>query len=91
MALSALIALGLLAPLGLIALDARSAGWGEIHRVLFRARSLLLLRHTVVLCVIVAMLAAAIGTGTAWLTERTALRARRVWTVSASRTSRRMA
>jgi iron(III) transport system permease protein len=80
-ALSVLIALALLAPLALIALDARSAGWGEIHRVLFRARSLLLLRHTVVLCVIVAMLAAAIGTGTAWLTERTALRARRVWTV----------
>jgi iron(III) transport system permease protein len=80
-ALSALIALGLLAPLVLIVLDARSAGWGEIHRVLFRARSALLLRHTVVLCLIVGTLAAAIGTATAWLTERTALRARRVWTV----------
>jgi iron(III) transport system permease protein len=79
--LSALIALGLLAPLVLIVLDARSAGWGEIHRVLFRARSVLLLRHTVVLCLIVGTLAAAIGTATAWLTERTALRARRVWTV----------
>lgn len=81
MGLSALIALGLLAPLVLIVLDARSAGWGEIHRVLFRARSVLLLRHTVVLCLIVGTLAAAIGTATAWLTERTALRARRVWTV----------
>jgi iron(III) transport system permease protein len=80
-ALGALIALGLLAPLVLIVLDARSAGWGEINRVLFRARSALLLRHTVVLCLIVGTLAAAIGTATAWLTERTALRARRVWTV----------
>ena len=79
--LSTVIALGLLAPLALIALDARSAGWGEIHRVLFRARSVMLLRHTVVLALIVGTLAAAIGTATAWLTERTALRARRVWTV----------
>jgi iron(III) transport system permease protein len=80
-ALSAVIALGLLAPLALIALDARSAGWEEIHRVLFRARSAMLLRHTVVLGVIVAAFAGTIGTGAAWLTERTALRARRVWTV----------
>jgi iron(III) transport system permease protein len=79
--ISAVIALALLAPLILIALDARSAGWGEIHRVLFRARSALLLRHTVVLCALVATLSAAIGTGTAWLTERSALSGRRVWTV----------
>ena len=42
------IALLLLSPLALLALDAHSAGWGEIHHVLFRARSYLLLRHTVV-------------------------------------------
>jgi iron(III) transport system permease protein len=80
-ALSAAIAAVLLAPLVLIALDARSAGWGEIHRVLFRARSVLLLRHTVVLCAIVVASAAAIGSSAAWLTERTALRGRRTWTV----------
>ncbi len=71
----------LLAPLLLIVLDARSAGWAELHDALFRARSVMLLRHTVVLCAIVAACAAAIGTGTAWLTERSGLRARRVWTV----------
>jgi iron(III) transport system permease protein len=75
------IALALLAPLVLIALDARSAGWGEIHRTLFRARSVMLLRNTVVLAVIVALSAATIGTAAAWLTERTVLPARRVWTV----------
>jgi iron(III) transport system permease protein len=79
--LSAVIALALLAPLVLIALDARSAGWQEIHRVLFRARSAMLLRNTIVLCAIVAVFAAAIGTGAAWLTERTALSGRRLWTV----------
>jgi iron(III) transport system permease protein len=78
---STLIAAGLLAPLVLIALDVRSVGWSEFHRVLFRDRSVMLLRNTVVLCAIVAALAAAIGTGVAWLTERTALPARRAWTV----------
>jgi iron(III) transport system permease protein len=78
---SAAIALALLAPLALIALDARNAGWAEIQRVLSGSRSLMLLRHTVVLCAVVVACAAAIGTAAAWLTERTALRARRVWTV----------
>ncbi len=76
-----LIALALLSPLVLVALDAHSAGWGEIHRTLFRARSVMLLRHTVVLAVVVSVLAAVIGTAMAWLTERTALPARRLWTV----------
>jgi iron(III) transport system permease protein len=76
-----IIALALLSPLVLVALDAHSAGWGEIHRTLFRARSVMLLRHTVILAAIVAVAAAVLGTGTAWLTERAALPARRLWTV----------
>jgi iron(III) transport system permease protein len=79
--LGGMIALALLSPLVLVALDAHSAGWGEIHRTLFRSRSVMLLRHTVVLAVVVAVLAAVIGTAMAWLTERTALPARRLWTV----------
>jgi iron(III) transport system permease protein len=80
-AASLLIAAGLLAPLVLVALDVGSTGWGELHRVLFRGRSVMLLRNTVVLSAIVAVLGGAIGTGAAWLTERTRLPARRVWTV----------
>jgi iron(III) transport system permease protein len=80
-ALSAVIAMGLLAPLVLIVLDARSAGWEEIHQVLFRSRALLLLRHTVTLAVLVAALAAMIGTGAAWCTERTGIPGGRIWTV----------
>ncbi len=81
MALSALIAVGLLSPLGVLALDARDSGWSEIHSVLFRERSLILLRHTVVLSVLVALFAVIIGVATAWCTERTRLPARRLWTV----------
>ncbi|HTA96709.1 MAG TPA: iron ABC transporter permease [Solirubrobacteraceae bacterium] len=75
------IAVFLLSPLALLAIDAHSAGWGEIHHVLFRARSYLLLRHTVVLTLLVAAFAATLGVATAWCTERTRLPARRVWTV----------
>ncbi len=80
-AASTLIALGLLSPLVLVALDARDAGWAEIHRVLFRDRSAFLLRHTVVLCAVVVVLAAVVGVACAWCTERGGLPLRRVWTV----------
>ena len=80
-AAGALIAAGLLAPLVLIGIDAGNAGWAEIHRVLFRQRSVVLLWHTVALSALVAVLAATIGTAAAWATERTPLRGRRIWTV----------
>ena len=71
----------LVAPLALLALDARDGGWTELHRVLFNSRAGLLLSHTVVLCALVVALAASIGVGAAWCTERTRLPGRRVWTV----------
>lgn len=80
-AASVLIALVLLAPLVLVALDAQQAGWTEIHRVLFRARSVGLLTNTVELAVVVTALTAVLGTTAAWCTERAALPLRRVWTV----------
>jgi iron(III) transport system permease protein len=76
-----LIAAALMGPLVLLALDAHSAGWTEIHTVLFRARSGMLLRHTLVLAALVVILTAVIGVAAAWCTERRALPARRVWTV----------
>src|SRR5476649_1386984 len=75
------IALGLLSPLVLVGLDARQAGWTEIHRVLFRARSQRLLVNTVELSVVVVTAAAVLGTAAAWCTERCALPLRRLWTV----------
>jgi iron(III) transport system permease protein len=80
-ALGTCIAALLLSPLALLAIDAHSAGWSEIDHVLFRARSLLLLRHTVLLTLLVVTLAAVLGVATAWCTERTRLPARRLWTV----------
>lgn len=78
---SALIAAGLLLPLVLVFVEARTSGWREISTVLFRERSLFLLRNTVVLTVIVVALATVLGVATAWCTERAALPLRRVWTV----------
>ncbi len=78
---SAVIALGLLCPLLLLSLDARTAGWAEVHRVLFRSRSAVLLRNTVELAALVMILAGVIGVAAAWCTERTRLPARRLWTV----------
>ena len=75
------VAVALLSPLVLLALDAHTAGWSEIHHVLFRARSALLLRHTLVLSLLVVVFAATLGVATAWCTERTRLPARRMWTV----------
>lgn len=80
-ALGAGIAAVLLAPLALLALDARSVGWHEIHHVLLGGRALYLLGHTVVLSLLVAVFAASIGVASAWCTERTRLPARRAWTV----------
>jgi iron(III) transport system permease protein len=71
----------LLSPLVLVVLDARSAGWSQIHAVLFRQRSAMLLRHTLVLTGLVVACGGAIGLTTAWITERSALPFRRVWTV----------
>ncbi|MGH3631113.1 MAG: ABC transporter permease [Sciscionella sp.] len=79
--IGALIAAALLAPLVLVAIDASNAGWREIHTVLFRQRSLMLLGHTVVLALLVVGLAAVIGVSAAWATERCALPLRRLWTV----------
>src|SRR5258708_14357683 len=74
------IAVVLLAPLVLLALDASSAGWTEVSRVLLRQRSLMLLTNTVVLAALVLVLASVIGIAPACATERRPLPARRPWT-----------
>lgn len=81
LAIAGAIGLALLLPLGALIIEARQAGWSEISAVLFRSRSLTLLTNTLLLAVLVTPLAAAIGTGAAWFTERTNLPGRRAWTV----------
>lgn len=75
------IVAGIVAPLALLVLDARAAGWREIRTVLFRGRSAMLLQHTVTLAVLVCVLAAVVGVGAAWATERGRLPWSRAWTV----------
>ena len=78
---SALIAILLLSPLWLLAIDLSSAGWTVVHRQLFRSESLILLRNTLLLSATVVGLAAVLGTGAALCTERSALPFRRLWRV----------
>jgi iron(III) transport system permease protein len=80
-ALGALIAVVLLSPLWLLALDVSGVGWHEIHQQLFRALSLDLLRNTVALTAGVVAISATVGVAAAWCTERTRVPGRRLWRV----------
>lgn len=68
------------APLVVVIIDAHSAGWHEVHAVLFRRRSYELLTNTVGLTVLVGVGVAVVGTASAWCLERLALRWARAWT-----------
>ncbi len=79
--LGALVVLVVLLPLISLFFAAANAGWAEIHTVLFRPRSAMLFGNTLLLLATVTPLCAVIGTALAWLTERSALPGRRLWTV----------
>lgn len=78
---SGLIAVVLLLPLVFLLLEAQRVGWAQISHLLFRHLTLVLLANTVKLAVLVALGCAVLGTGAAWLVERTNLPGRRVWAV----------
>ena len=77
--LSVLIVAVLLSPLALIAIQAVQTGWSQLWPVLDRSYVVTLLWNTVRLALLVTVLCAVIGTVAAWLTERTMLPGRRVW------------
>jgi iron(III) transport system permease protein len=79
--LSILVAAVLLVPLAFLLVEAAGAGVGEVASLIDRQLTEQLLWNTVRLSVVVTALCAVIGTGTAWLTERTNLPGRRVWAV----------
>lgn len=78
---SVLVVAALLSPLGLIIAQAAQAGWAQVWALLDRAFVATLLWNAVRLALVVTALCAVIGTGAAWITERTALPARRIWAV----------
>ncbi|HEY6538248.1 MAG TPA: iron ABC transporter permease [Candidatus Dormibacteraeota bacterium] len=75
---SCLVAALLLLPLAFLLLEARQVGWAQLFGLLFRQLTLTLLVNLVGLAVVVTALAAGIGTGAAWLVERTDLPGRRL-------------
>jgi iron(III) transport system permease protein len=79
--MSVLIVVLLLSPLVLIIVQAIEAGWDEVWPLIDRPFVATLLWNTIQLAFVVTLLCAAIGTGAAWLTERTALPGRRLWGV----------
>jgi len=81
LALSLLVAAVLLVPLAFLLVEAAGAGVGQVASLIDRQLTEQLLWNTVRLSVVVTALCAVIGTGTAWLTERTNLPGRRVWAV----------
>ncbi|HUC13313.1 MAG TPA: iron ABC transporter permease [Acidimicrobiales bacterium] len=80
-AASVLIALVLLLPLAFLLVEAQGAGVGKVVSLVDRPLTAHLLWNTVRLTVAVSALCTVIGTGAAWLVERTNLPGRRVWAV----------
>src|ERR1700730_3250706 len=76
---SVIVVVALLSPLALIVIQSVQAGWSQIWPALDRAFVITLLWNTVRLAILVTVLSAVLGTGAAWLTERTVLPGRRVW------------
>jgi iron(III) transport system permease protein len=79
--LSVLIAFVVLTPLFFVVGYAFSIGWDGAVALIWRPRVGELLRNTGLLVVGCVGLTAVLGTGTAWLVERTTLPGRRVWNV----------
>src|SRR5579862_1413061 len=77
--LSGVIAVVLAASLVFLIIQAVSYGWAAISPLVFRQFTASLLWHTVSLVVLVTACCAAVGTGAAWVVERTDLPWRRMW------------
>jgi iron(III) transport system permease protein len=77
--LSLAAAAALLLPEVFLGLQARDAGWSEVHRVLARPLTAELLRNTVELTVLVGLATGVIGTAAAWCVVRTDLPMKRMW------------
>jgi iron(III) transport system permease protein len=78
---SGVIAALLAVPLAFLLVEAHGAGVATVADQIFRPLTYRLLWNTVQLTVVVTVLCAIIGTGAAWLVERTNLPGRSVWAV----------
>jgi iron(III) transport system permease protein len=81
LAVSTVVAVVLILPLVFLLVEAQGAGISKVATLIDRPLTAHLLWNTVRLAVVVTVLCALIGTGSAWLVERTDLPGRRVWAV----------
>jgi iron(III) transport system permease protein len=79
--LAALVAAAVILPLVFVLLEAKNSGISTVAHLIDRPLTAQLLWNTVRLTAVVTVLCAVIGTGAAWLVERTDLPGRRVWAV----------
>jgi iron(III) transport system permease protein len=80
-AASCLVAALLALPLVFLLVEAAGAGLSPVAKLIFRPLTAELLWNTIRLTVVVTILCAIIGIGTAWCIERTNLPGRRVWEI----------
>jgi iron(III) transport system permease protein len=80
-AASAVVALVLTLPLIFLLIESSGAGLHTVASQIFRSLTWDLLWNTIRLTIAVTVLCAIIGTGSAWLVERTNLPGRRIWAV----------
>jgi iron(III) transport system permease protein len=78
---SVLVALVLCGPLIFLLVEAQGEGVGRVWDLIDRGFTVHLLLNTAKLTLSVTLLCAVIGTGAAWLVERTALPGRHIWAV----------
>lgn len=76
-----LAAFGVLLPLAFLVVQAQDSGWGALKRLLLRHSTVVLLWNSLRLTVACTLLCALIGIGAAWLTERSDVPLRRLWSV----------
>lgn len=81
--LAGAVSVCVLAPLAVTVFDAASGDVGETLRLLFRPITGQLLLNTLGLALVTTLVCAVVGTGLAWLTERTDLPGRKFWAVMA--------
>jgi len=79
--ISTLVAAALLVPLVFLVLEAAHSGWDSVMHLLLRRLTRVLLVNTVELAAAVSAACAVLGTGAAWVIERTSVPGRRVWAV----------
>lgn len=80
-AAAVLVSVVVLLPLVFLVVQAVQVGWSQLHQLLFRHLTAMLVWHTVALVVVVMVLCVAVGTLAAWFVERTDLPCRRLFAI----------